>query len=99
MVYHVVSWNFLPHLTPEQRQAVREEVLPRLAGLKGQIPGLVDVQAFCPPLEGSNCDLVLLAQLEQPSDLPVYQNHPKHLAVAQVIKANFGDRRCCDVQV
>ena len=52
-----------------------------------------------PPLEGSNCDLVLLSRLEQPSDLPVYQNHPKHLEVAAVIKANFCDRRCCAVQV
>lgn len=99
MVYHVVSWNFLPQLTPDQRQAVREEVLPKLAALKGQIPGLLEIQAFCPPLEGSNCDLVLLSRLEQPSDLPVYQNHPKHLEVAAVIKANFCDRRCCDVQV
>ena len=26
MVRHIVSWNFKPELTEEQRQAVREEI-------------------------------------------------------------------------
>ena len=58
MIRHVVSWNFRPELTEEQRQSVREEVLTRLHALKGQLSYLRDIHAYCPPLDGSNCDLV-----------------------------------------
>lgn len=34
MVRHIVSWNFKPELTEEQRQAVREEIVPRINALK-----------------------------------------------------------------
>ncbi|MGI5963412.1 MAG: Dabb family protein [Lawsonibacter sp.] len=96
MVYHIVSWNFKPELTAEQRKAIGTEVVARLQDLNGKIPGLLEIQAYCPPLDSSSCDLVLYSRMEQPSDLDVYQNHPDHLAVAPLIKGNFCDRRCCD---
>lgn len=99
MVYHIVSWNFKPELTEEQRKAAGAEVVAGLNALKDKVPVLVDIRAFCPPLDGSNCDLVLYSQVEKPEDLPAYQNHPEHLAVASVLKASFGDRRCCDFQL
>lgn len=38
MVRHIVSWNFKPELTEEQRQAVREEIVPRINALKELVP-------------------------------------------------------------
>lgn len=99
MVYHVVSWNFKPGLTQEQRAQAAQDIVTRLEALKDKVPALQDIRAFCPPLDGSNCDLVLLAQVEKPADLPAYQTHPEHLAVAAVLNASFCDRRCCDVQL
>ena len=98
MIYHIVSWNFKPELTEEQRKAAGAEVVSRLEALKEKIPCLVDIRAFCPPLDSSSCDLVLYSVVETPEDLPAYQNHPEHLAAAAVLKASFGDRRCCDFQ-
>ena len=98
MVQHIVSWNFRPELTPEQRQAVREEVVSRLHALKGKVSYLRDIHAFCPPLEGSNCDLVCHVVLDTPADLDRYQKDPDHLAVVPIIKENFCDRRCCDIE-
>ncbi len=98
MVRHMVSWNFKPELDEAQRQSLREEVVPALLALKGKIPCLREIQVFCPPLDGSNCDLVLYSEMDQISDLPVYQNHPDHQAVIPLIRAHFCDRRCCDIQ-
>ena len=88
MVRHIVSWNFKPELTEEQRQAVREEI----------VPCALEVKASCPPLSSSNCDLVLYSEVAQADDLPLYQNHPEHQAVLPLIREYFCDRRCCDIQ-
>ena len=97
MVRHIVSWNFNPQLDEQARQAVREQLVPRINALKDRIPCVLDVKAFCPPLDSSNCDLVLYSEVAQLSDLPLYQNHPEHQAILPLIKENFCDRRCCDI--
>lgn len=45
MVRHIVSWNFKPELTEAQRQAVREEIVPRINALK-------ELGPLCPGGEG-----------------------------------------------
>ena len=96
MVRHIVSWNFKPELTPQQRQAIGQEVVEKLTALKGKVPVLKSISVFCPPMDSSNCDLVLYSEVACPEDLPAYQAHPAHQAVLPLIKENFCDRRCCD---
>ena len=98
MVRHIVSWNFKPELTQEERQQAREILVPRINALKELIPCVLEVKAHCPPLDSSNCDLVLYSEVAQASDLPLYQNHPEHQAVVPLIQKYFCDRRCCDVE-
>ena len=45
MVRHIVSWNFKPELTEAQRQAVREEIVPRINALKELVPCALEVKA------------------------------------------------------
>lgn len=98
MVRHIVSWNFKPELTPQQRQAIGQEVVEKLTALKGKVPVLKSIRVFCPPMDSSSCDLVLYSEVAQESDLPLYQNHPEHQAILPLIRDNFCDRRCCDIQ-
>lgn len=49
MVRHIVSWNFKPELTEQQRKELAAQVVEQLNALQGQIPGLVHIQAHCPP--------------------------------------------------
>ena len=97
MVRHIVSWNFKPELTPQQRQAIGQEVVEKLTALKGKVPVLKSIRVFCPPMDSSS-DLVLYSEVEQESDLPLYQNHLEHQAILPLIRDNFCDRRCCDIQ-
>ena len=50
MVRHIVSWNFKPELTEEQRQAVREEIVPRINALKDLVPSSEQQQLRPGPL-------------------------------------------------
>lgn len=54
MVRHIVSWNFKPELTEQQRKELAVQVVEQLNALQGQIPGLVHIQAHCPPMDSSN---------------------------------------------
>lgn len=98
MVRHIVSWSFKPELTPEQRQAARDLVVPRMLALKQLVPYVKEVRVFCPPLDSSSCDLVLYSEVDKAADLPLYQNHPDHQAVVPLINASFCDRRCVDIE-
>ena len=97
MVRHIVSWNFKPELSEEERQAARETLVPRLNALQELVPCALVVKAACPPLDSSNCDLVLYSEVAQASDLPLYQNHPEHQAVIPLIHTYLCDRRGCDI--
>ena len=98
MVRHIVSWYFKRERSEEERQAARETLVPRLNALQELVPCALVVKAACPPLDSSNCDLVLYSEVAQASDLPLYQNHPEHQAVVPLIQKYFCDRRCCDVE-
>ena len=98
MVRHIVSWNFKPELSEEQRREIGAKAVAAIDGLTGQIPCLVDIKAHCPPLDGSTAQLVLYSEVERVEDLPRYQNHPAHQAILPLIRDHFCDRHCCDIE-
>ena len=97
MVRHVVSWNFKPEVSEERRAELRQELAAAFPTLVGKIPGLTKVLVGAPPLASSSCDLALYCELEKEEDLAVYQNHPEHLKIAAIVRANCQDRRCVDL--
>lgn len=98
MILHSISWNFKPEVTDEQRRRLLEELKRSFIALKDVVPGLLRVEVGAPPMASSNCDLALFVELSDRQALDVYQNHPDHLALVGVIRANFTDRRCCDIE-
>ena len=97
MVRHIVSWNFKPEIDEDQRQVLRSQVVSSFHALKDNIPCLLEIRAHCPPLDSSNCDLVLYTEVAQLPDLKEYQDHPDHQALIPLIRNHFTDRRCCDI--
>ena len=98
MVRHIVSWNFKPELTQDERKTAQEVLVSRINALQELVPCALAVRAACPPLDSSNCDLVLFSEVAQASDLPLYQNHPEHQAILPLIQKYCCDRRCCDIE-
>ena len=93
MVRHIVSWNFKPELTPEERREAGALLAARVNALKELIPFALEVKAFCPPLDSSSCDFVLYPEVPQASDLPLYQTHPDHQAVPPLTQKSLSAPR------
>lgn len=96
MVKHIILWTLNPDLTGEQRATVLREIKEGLEGLKGQVPGLVDVYVQIDGrIDTSNCDLMLDCTLESEAALRAYAVHPAHVAVANGKVRPYTIQRVC----
>ena len=62
MVKHVIIWNLKEDL--EDKAAVKAGIKEGLEGLKGQIPGLMDIHVYTDGLASSNGDVILDSSFE-----------------------------------
>lgn len=100
MVRHVIIWVLKDEYTPEEKEAVKEGIREGLEGLKGQIPGLVDIRVHTEGLPSANCDLMLDSLFENEEALKGYSVHPAHVAVANgKVRPHTKVRSCFDYEV
>jgi hypothetical protein len=88
-VKHIVMWR-LRGDTPEERAAARLKVKTAFEGLKGLIDGLnhIEVGVDVSDVDYA-CDVVLVSEFANMSDLRSYATHPEHLRV----RRELGDLR------
>ena len=82
MVKHIILWQLKDELTKEQISEVKAGIKSGLEGLKGEIPGLIDITVVTDGLASSNADVMLDSTFESEEALKGYAVHPKHVAVA-----------------
>ncbi|MBQ0073964.1 MAG: Dabb family protein [Prevotella sp.] len=101
MVKHIILWTLREDLTAEQKQEVKKDIKAGLEGLKGLVPGLLDIVVNIDGrLETSNCDLMLDSTLESFEALKGYAVHPAHVAVADgKVRPYTIQRTCLDFEV
>ena len=101
MVKHIILWKLRSELSAAEKQATAKAIKQGLEGLKGQIPGLLDIHVQIDGrLESSNADIMLDSTLESPEALKGYAVHPAHVAVANgVVRPNTELRTCLDYEV
>ena len=97
MVKHVILWTLKEECnTDEVKLGIKEG----LEGLKGKIPGLIDVKVIINPLDTSNCDVCLDSSFDTVEALKGYAVHPEHVAVADSkVRPNTATRTCMDYEV
>ena len=78
-----------------------EAIKQGLEGLKGQVPGLLDIHVqISGVLSSSNADIMLDSTLESAEALKGYAVHPAHVAVANgVVRPYTEVRTCLDFEV
>ena len=64
MVKHVILWQLKDELSESEKKEVSAGIKEGLEGLKGQIPGLIDVKVVIDKLESSNADVMLDTSFE-----------------------------------
>ncbi len=96
MVKHIILWQLKDDLT--DKEAVKAAIKAGLEGLRGKIPGLMEIGVVTEGrLESSNADLMLDSTFEDEQSLQGYAVHPDHVAVADnMVRPNVKSRVCMD---
>jgi hypothetical protein len=82
MVKHIIIWKLKDELSDEKKATVKAGIKEGLEGLKGKIPGLLDIKVYIDGLSSSTGDLMLDSTFESAEALKGYSVHPEHVAVA-----------------
>ncbi len=101
MVKHIILWKLRAEMSAEEKQMRAEAIKQGLEGLKGQVPGLLDIHVqISGVLSSSNADIMLDSTLESAEALKGYAVHPAHVAVANgVVRPYTEVRTCLDFEV
>jgi len=100
MVKHVILWTLKDELTDEEKTYVKQGIKKGLEGLKGKVPGIVDIRVNINGLASSNADLMLDSTFESEEALKGYAVHPEHVAVADnKVRPYTKIRSCLDYEV
>lgn len=100
MVKHVILWTLKDEFSADEKDKIKAGIKEGLEGLKGKIPGLVDICVNINPLSSSNVDLMLDSTFENEAALKGYAVHPEHVAVADgKVRPYTATRSCIDYEI
>ena len=93
MVKHVILWKLKEDVA--DKASVKAGIKSGLEGLKGVVPGLVEIVVRTEWLASSNADVMLDSAFESEAALKGYATHPAHVAVANGKVRPFTQTRLC----
>ena len=100
MVKHVILWQLNSEFDDAKKDEIKAGIKSGLEGLKGQIPGLVEIKVNTKGLPSSNADVMLDSLFESEEALKGYAVHPAHVAVAdKAVRPYTASRVCMDYEV
>lgn len=100
MVKHIILWKLKDTYSEQEKADIKANIKRELEGLKGQIPGLLDIHVVTALLPSSNMDLMLDSSMESADALKAYAVHPAHVHVADTFVRHFtAVRSCVDFEV
>ncbi len=100
MVKHVILWTLKDEFKDEEKDQIKKGIKEGLEGLKGVVPGLVEIKVNITPLASSNCDVMLDSAFEDEASLKGYAVHPAHVQVADTkVRPYTASRVCMDYEV
>lgn len=100
MIKHIILWT-LKDMPDSEKESVKKGIKDGLEGLKGKIPGLIDIKVNAQGRLGSStADLMLDSTFESEEALKGYSKHPEHVAVADSkVRPFTASRSCLDFEV
>lgn len=98
MVKHVILWKLKDEIS--DKAAVKAGIKAGLEGLKGVVPGLLEIIVRTEGLPSSNADVMLDSTLESEAALKGYAVHPAHVEVANTkVRPYTQTRMCLDYEI
>ena len=100
MVKHIILWTLKDEYTEAQKKEIRAGIKKGLEGLKGQIPGMIDISVRTDYLPTSTVDVMLDTTLVDEEALKGYAVHPEHVKVADSkVRPYTKTRVCMDFEI
>ena len=100
MTKHVILWTLKEDCFGPNLESIKAGIKDNLEGLKGKVPGLLDIHVYTEALGSSNADVMLDSTFESPEALNIYAAHPTHVAVADTfVRPYTATRTCMDFEV
>lgn len=100
MVKHVILWTLREDISPDEKITIKAGIKEGLEGLKGQVPGIIDIKVETNGLASSNADLMLDSTFENEEALKGYAVHPAHVEVANTkVRPYTAIRSCLDFEI
>lgn len=93
MIKHVILWKLRGDIA--DKAEVKAGIKAGLEGLKGKIPGLVDIRVNAEGLASSNADVMLDSTFASEAALRGYAVDPAHVEVANSKVRPFAETRLC----
>ncbi len=99
MIHHTVFFRMSESAQGNNAEANTVELVRRLHGLLGEIPGLLSMHAGR-DFSGSpvSFDVALHSTFASRADLEVYRTHPMHVPVVEFVKAVTSERAVVDYE-
>ncbi len=99
MVRHVILWKIKEEYSGSELEDIKAGIKEGLEGLKGKVPGLLEVKVYTNGLASSNADVMLDSMLESEEALKGYAVHPAHVEVANSkVRPYTASRTCMDFE-
>ncbi len=95
MVKHIIVWTLKDEYDGEKKAEILRGMKENLEGLKGQVPGLLEIKVETKGLASSTGDCMLDTTLESEEALKAYAIHPAHVAVADTYVRPYTAIRSC----
>ncbi len=95
MVKHIILWNLKEEFEEKRKEEIKKGIKENLEGLKGKIPGLLEIKVITKYLESSNVDVMLDSTFESEEALKIYSKHPTHVYVADTFVRPYTAKRSC----
>lgn len=97
MVKHIIIWTLKEEF--KNNKEVKAGIKAGLEGLKGKIPGLLDIRVITEGLPSSNADVMLDSSFTDREALDGYAVHPAHVKVAnENVRPYTAVRSCLDFE-
>ena len=100
MIKHIVLWKIKDGVEGKTKKESILTLKEALEGLKGKIKEIQFLEAglnFNPA--DTACDLSLYTEFKSRQDLDLYQKHPEHMKVVELVKKLAAERRVSDYEV
>ncbi|MFW5656562.1 MAG: Dabb family protein [Bacteroidota bacterium] len=100
MIRHLVMWRLEEARSDLEKQEMIEKISGSLMALKQKIEVIreLDVKTNAPEAPVNNYDVVLDTTFDSIGDLELYQNHPEHLKVVDIVKPLVSERAAIDYE-